>query len=105
MAQYGLQRGIKGPTREQFRGGVVTSTTIDRMYIRRNLRNSKIQTGIIKIVLSDHYMIGVKYDGLGSNDTDVNISKVEKGSRKVLYINQISDNNAGNQQQTQTEIL
>jgi len=61
LASKGLEKVIKGYTREEIRGGSLSKTAIDHIYVRNQIEVSDILGGIVKTKISDHYPIGAHF--------------------------------------------
>lgn len=67
IAELGLVRGVTVNTREVWHGGKLKRSCIDNIFIREagTLENKKLETGVMKTKISDHYMLGLKIDPEG----------------------------------------
>ncbi|XP_039298040.1 uncharacterized protein LOC120354689 [Nilaparvata lugens] len=77
----GLQNGIKEPTREELYADHITSSCID--HINSRINPNQIETMIIKTKIADHYMIGFKLNGIGT-ETSVTDEKIEVISDRLV---------------------
>lgn len=84
LAEWGLEKGIWGYTREEIRLESVTTSCIDHIYYKIDGPIEQIFTGIIKTKISDHYIIVAKLQLKGGGKRDTEVEKVRIFNENIL---------------------
>lgn len=91
LAEHGLEKCIYGNTREVFRNGKYTKSSIDHVYVKTN---KEVIGSIIHLHVSDHYMVGITLKGNSNGRGNYRIEENKKtcNNRKVGYNEKIIRN-------------